>query len=270
MVQRLPIEVSASVGIAVAPEHATEAEGLLRRADAAVQAARKRGRGSERPVLAGVRAARSGAARSARRAAARARGQRAAGCTTSPRSTSRPAPSWAPRRSCAGRTRKRGFVSPAEFVPLAEQTGPDPPAHALGARPGDRRVVRLGARRPAAAGGDQRLRAQPAGRAHRGRRRGGAADARRARRPAADRGHRERRDARRRPRGGGAREPHGPRRRGLDRRLRHRLLVARAAAPAAGARAQDRQVVRDRDGRRRAPRTRRSCARRPTWPTTWA
>jgi diguanylate cyclase (GGDEF)-like protein/PAS domain S-box-containing protein len=38
-VQGLPIEVSASVGMAVAPEHGSEAEQLLRRADVAVQAA---------------------------------------------------------------------------------------------------------------------------------------------------------------------------------------------------------------------------------------
>jgi diguanylate cyclase (GGDEF)-like protein/PAS domain S-box-containing protein len=46
MVQGLPIEVSASVGLAVAPEHGSEAERLLRRADAAVQAARKLGGGA--------------------------------------------------------------------------------------------------------------------------------------------------------------------------------------------------------------------------------
>ncbi len=46
MVQGLPIEVSASVGMAVAPDHGSEAERLLRRADAAMQAARKLGGGS--------------------------------------------------------------------------------------------------------------------------------------------------------------------------------------------------------------------------------
>jgi EAL domain-containing protein (putative c-di-GMP-specific phosphodiesterase class I) len=43
MVQRLPIEVTANVGIAVAPDHGTEAETLLRRADIAMHAARKVG-----------------------------------------------------------------------------------------------------------------------------------------------------------------------------------------------------------------------------------
>jgi predicted signal transduction protein with EAL and GGDEF domain len=41
MVQGLPIEVGASVGIAAAPEHGQETELLLRRADLAVQAARR-------------------------------------------------------------------------------------------------------------------------------------------------------------------------------------------------------------------------------------
>ncbi len=46
MVQRLPIEVSASVGIAVSPDHGEESEVLLRRADTAVQAARHLGGGA--------------------------------------------------------------------------------------------------------------------------------------------------------------------------------------------------------------------------------
>jgi diguanylate cyclase (GGDEF)-like protein len=46
MVQGLPIEVSASVGMSIFPEHGSEAEQLLRRADVAVQAARKRGGGA--------------------------------------------------------------------------------------------------------------------------------------------------------------------------------------------------------------------------------
>ena len=46
MVEGLPIELSASVGVAVAPDHAAEGEDLLRRADAAVQAARELGGGT--------------------------------------------------------------------------------------------------------------------------------------------------------------------------------------------------------------------------------
>jgi diguanylate cyclase (GGDEF)-like protein/PAS domain S-box-containing protein len=46
VVQHLPIEVTSNVGIGVAPDHGTEAETLLRHADAAVQAARRIGGGS--------------------------------------------------------------------------------------------------------------------------------------------------------------------------------------------------------------------------------
>jgi diguanylate cyclase (GGDEF)-like protein/PAS domain S-box-containing protein len=46
VVQGLPVEISASVGMAIAPEHGAEAELLLRRADVAVQAARKVGGGA--------------------------------------------------------------------------------------------------------------------------------------------------------------------------------------------------------------------------------
>jgi diguanylate cyclase (GGDEF)-like protein/PAS domain S-box-containing protein len=46
MVQKLPIEVTASVGLAIAPEHGKEAEIVLRRADAALQAALKLGGGA--------------------------------------------------------------------------------------------------------------------------------------------------------------------------------------------------------------------------------
>jgi diguanylate cyclase (GGDEF)-like protein/PAS domain S-box-containing protein len=45
MVQRLPIEVPASIGIATCPRHGTEAEVLLRNADAALVAAQKLGGG---------------------------------------------------------------------------------------------------------------------------------------------------------------------------------------------------------------------------------
>jgi diguanylate cyclase (GGDEF)-like protein len=44
--ERLPIEVGANVGVAVAPQHGKEAEVLLRRADAALQQARRLGGGS--------------------------------------------------------------------------------------------------------------------------------------------------------------------------------------------------------------------------------
>jgi diguanylate cyclase (GGDEF)-like protein len=48
MIHRLPVEVSASIGIAVAPDHGEEGETLLRRVDLAMQAAKRDG---ESPVV---------------------------------------------------------------------------------------------------------------------------------------------------------------------------------------------------------------------------
>jgi len=122
MVQRLPIEVGASVGMAVAPEHATEAEGLLRRADAAVQAARKLGGGSSvlySPECEPHDPARLALLGELRRALEGNELQL----------------HYQPKVDLKTRTivgaeallrwthAKRGFVSPAEFIPLAEQTG---------------------------------------------------------------------------------------------------------------------------------------------------
>lgn len=122
MVQRLPIEVSASIGIAVAPEHATEAEGVLRRADAAVQAARKVGGGAT--VLYSSACEPHDPARLAllgelRRALEgnelRLHYQPKVDLKTGSVVGAEALLRW-PHA-------KRGFVSPAEFVPLAEQTG---------------------------------------------------------------------------------------------------------------------------------------------------
>ena len=122
MVQKLPIEVSASVGMAVAPEHGTEAETLLRRADAAVQAARRLGGGasvlysaecephdpSRLALLGELRLALEGNELQVH---------------------------YQPKVDLKTRTvvgaeallrwphPKRGLVSPAEFIPLAEETG---------------------------------------------------------------------------------------------------------------------------------------------------
>ena len=111
MVQRLPIEVSASVGMAVAPEHGTEAETLLRRADSAVQAARKLGgerASSTRPAASCTtpRGSPSSASCAARSKAT------SCSCTTSPRWTSRPTPWWGRRRCCAGPIRSGASCRP--------------------------------------------------------------------------------------------------------------------------------------------------------------
>jgi diguanylate cyclase (GGDEF)-like protein/PAS domain S-box-containing protein len=122
MVQRLPIEVSACVGMAVAPDHGTEAETLLRHADSAVQAARKLGAGAS--VLYSTSCELYDPARLAllgelRRALEANELQLY----------------YQPKVDLKTRTvvgaeallrwahPKRGFVSPAEFIPLVEQTG---------------------------------------------------------------------------------------------------------------------------------------------------
>ncbi len=122
MVQRLPIEVSASVGMAIAPEHGTEAETLLRHADAAVQAAHKLGGGASvvyssscephdpgRLALLGElrRALESNELQLYYQPKVDLKSHTVVGAEALLR--------WIHA--------KRGFVPPAEFIPLAEQTG---------------------------------------------------------------------------------------------------------------------------------------------------
>ena len=169
--------------------------------------------------------------RARRRPAPRAR-ERASSCpTSSRRSTCATARSSAPRRCCAGTTRRGRSVSPDVFIPLAEQTGLIVPVtlqvisaairecSAL-ARPRPRRPVRRG----------QPLRPRP----------------RRPELPAhveelcrcwdlptralVPRDHREHDRRRPGPDPADRRAPRRPRRPPVDRRLRHRLLVARVPA----------------------------------------
>jgi diguanylate cyclase (GGDEF)-like protein/PAS domain S-box-containing protein len=122
MVQRLPIEVSASVGMAVAPEHGTEAETLLRHADAAVQAARKLGGGAS--VLYSAACEPHDPA-----------GLALLGELRRALDANELQLYYQPKVDLKTRTvvgaeallrwahPKRGFVPPGEFIPLAEQTG---------------------------------------------------------------------------------------------------------------------------------------------------
>jgi diguanylate cyclase (GGDEF)-like protein/PAS domain S-box-containing protein len=122
MVQRLPIEVSASVGMAVAPDHGTEAETLLRHADSAVQAAHKLGGGAS------VLYSSSCELHDPARLALLGELRRAL-------DSNELLLHYQPKVDLKSHTvvgaeallrwphPKRGFVSPAEFIPLAEQTG---------------------------------------------------------------------------------------------------------------------------------------------------
>ena len=113
----------ASIGIALAPQDGTDLDQILKNADLAMYAAKAAGRRTYRffePEMdAQVRARRMleiGSAPGDRRR--RLRGllpalPRACRTTRSP----------AARRCCAGAIRERGMISPAEFIPIAEETG---------------------------------------------------------------------------------------------------------------------------------------------------
>jgi predicted signal transduction protein with EAL and GGDEF domain len=120
--------------MAVAPEHGTEAETLLRHADSAVQAARKLGGGasvvyspecephdpSHLALLASCGAPSTGTSCS---------------CTIQPKVDLKTRTVVGAEALLRWPHPKRGFVPPAEFIPLAEQTGPHPAPHPVGARP---------------------------------------------------------------------------------------------------------------------------------------
>ncbi|HSD66801.1 MAG TPA: EAL domain-containing protein, partial [Vicinamibacteria bacterium] len=122
MIVKLPIEVSASVGIAVAPDHGTEAETLLRNADAALVAAQKLGGGasvvysadcephdpSQVALLGELRRALDGNE-------LQLHYQPKVDLKTRTVVGAEALLRWAHA--------KRGYVPPGEFIPLAEQTG---------------------------------------------------------------------------------------------------------------------------------------------------
>ncbi|MGE5127326.1 MAG: putative bifunctional diguanylate cyclase/phosphodiesterase [Betaproteobacteria bacterium] len=122
MVQKLPIEVSASVGMAVAPEHGTEAETLLRHADAAVQAARKIGGGAcvlYSPECEPFDPARLALLGELRRALESNERQ----LHYQPKVDLKMHTVVGAEALLRWPHPKRGFVSPAEYIELAEQTG---------------------------------------------------------------------------------------------------------------------------------------------------
>jgi diguanylate cyclase (GGDEF)-like protein/PAS domain S-box-containing protein len=122
MVQKLPVEVSASIGIAVCPRHGTETETLLRHADAALVAAQKLGGGAS--VVYSAECEPHDPAQLALLAELR-RALEASELDLH----------FQPKVDLKTRTvtgaeallrwphPKRGFVSPGEFIPLAEATG---------------------------------------------------------------------------------------------------------------------------------------------------
>jgi diguanylate cyclase (GGDEF)-like protein/PAS domain S-box-containing protein len=121
-VQELPIEISASVGIAIAPEHGADADTLLRHADAAVQAARGMGGGASvvySPKCEPHDPARLALLGELRRALAADELQ----LYYQPKVDLKTHTVVGAEALLRWPHPKHGFVPPSEFIPLAEQTG---------------------------------------------------------------------------------------------------------------------------------------------------
>ena len=118
----IPVQVDASIGIALFPEHAADAVELLQRADVAMYQA-KRDRTGVAVYRARARRAqpRPPRARSASCAPAIAARRARAALPAAGRPRHRRAAA-ASRRSCAGSTRRTGCSPPGAFLPSVEQT----------------------------------------------------------------------------------------------------------------------------------------------------
>ncbi len=121
-VQDLPLEISASVGIALAPEHGSDADTLLRHADAAVQAARGLGGGASvvySPKCEPHDPAHLALLGELRRALAADELQ----LHSQPKVDLKTHTVVGAEALLRWPHPRHGFVPPSEFIPLAEQTG---------------------------------------------------------------------------------------------------------------------------------------------------
>ena len=117
------VVIGASIGIAMAPGDGDEFEKLLKNADMALSRAKNDSRGTFSFFEAGWTRAPRPAARSKPICARPSRRKCCGRARSAAWSTFRPDASRASRRWCAGPHAERGMISPAEFIPVAEETG---------------------------------------------------------------------------------------------------------------------------------------------------
>ena len=119
--RRPRVDVEASIGIALVPEHGDNIDDLLRRADLAMYDAKRAGTGYALFAAEQEDDARAPPG-AARRPAPTASSATSSSCTTSRRSTSRRARRSASRRCCAGTTPRARCCMPDEFMPEVERS----------------------------------------------------------------------------------------------------------------------------------------------------
>ena len=121
--QDLPFHIEASVGGALYPEHATDVDALLQRADVAMYLAKERGTGYETYSANNDRYSPRRLALLGELRRAIEQGELVLQYQPIAEMRTGAVHKRSKRRSCGGSTPEHGVLPPAEFIPLAEPTG---------------------------------------------------------------------------------------------------------------------------------------------------